>query len=912
MILFWVAIASSYEEYKKCKDMRFCYHNIDKINEWSLRNPNFDVEKYEFTADLLNFNETDNLKLIVYLMQNNSFRIRFIPTNHENFNRYKLAENSFVVNQEVINKHLPLSYDNQSDKLILISNECRAEIHLSPFYISISDKYNSMLYINYNQNLLFEHKGEKVTPDYWPYYMNDTIKNGATATGIDFSFRGKKTRITGFCETDNSLNFEDTIGEPLRMTNIDSFSDYGHVPLIHGHSASEMISFFWMNPTDTFLKISTDNDQDLRNVRLLSEGGYADFVVFTGKIFDILNSYTKLTGRHEIPPIFSIGYHQSKWGYKTQDEVEQIIDELDNRKFPLDAIWLDVDHLHNFQPFRFNLSAFPNPDSLFQKLSGQNRFLIRLNDPHLPDDDTHFQFKYAKEHGFLINESDGVTPFKGSCWPGPSFWPDFLNPTVHKWWSSLYKYQANESAPNVYFWNDMNEPTVFSSVEGTFPKENVYFNGYEYREVRNLYGILMHSATHEGLINRNDDRNIRPFVLSRSFFAGSQKYCWVWSGANEATYKHLRHSISMSIVSGLCGLPLTGADLGGFNGNTTPQLISRWHQAGAFSYPLFRSHCHRDMNHREPFLFDDSTYELLLNSTRRRYEAAPLWYTSIQNSHETGIPPVLPLFALYPEVENLHDVDDQFILGQSLMIAPIVDENAAKRTIIIPPGIWYNMTNGHKIGSASSTVSIDVNIESLPAFIKGGSIVPFFTDVGRNMKETMKSSLRLIVGCDEDGNARGDFYLDDGISFNYEKGEFLNRKIIFENNSIRIEKREPIEKSVPSDIENTYISEIVFYGLKSQPEKIGDDSIIQCNEEGDSCTMNNFKLYLKNVDNDDDNKKADGGKLSKKTLVIIIICCSLVGFIAVAIAIACIVICHLEPKKNEMNIEDVLIDDDQF
>lgn len=903
MIFIILSFCSSYEVYKKCSDMRFCYHNIDSVGSWTINNPQFNKDSNEFSAKLFNNGDDDDLKLVIYLMQNNSFRIRFLPTNQESFPRYKLSENPIIIDQEIINRHLPLTYKFESGKYFLNSETgIEAEINPNPFFITISDQFNSKLFINYNQNLVFEHKGEKVDPDYWPYYMNDTIKNGATATGIDFSFNGIQTRLTGFSETDESINFEDTKDEPKRFSNFDFYSDYGHVPLIYGHSTSEMISFFWLNPSDTFLQIKSDEEDDMRNVRVLSEGGYVDVVIFTGKIFSILESYTELTGRHEIPPLFSLGYHQSKWGYKTQTEVENVIDEFDRRNFPLDVFWLDVDHLHGHEPFRFNRSAFPNPNELFVKLQKQNRILVRLNDPHLPEDDTHEKYKYAMSHGYFVNKSDGVTPFNAVCWPGSSFWPDFLNPEVRKWWSSLYKYEANETASNVFFWNDMNEPSVFSTVEGTFPKENVYFGGYEEREIRSIYGILMESATHEGVVNRNDDKNQRPFLLTRSYFAGSQKYSWMWSGDNTANYDHLRRSIPMALVAGLCGMPMTGADLGGFNGNTNPQLISRWYQAGSLSYPLFRNHCHEDSEHREPYLFDDATFSLLKDSTVKRYEAAPLFYTAIHDSHKTGIPPVLPLFALYPEIDEMHDIDDQFILGQSLMVAPVLEENAKQKKIVKPPGIWYNLTNGQKLNDWS-TVTIDVFNHSLPVFLKGGSILPLFSKVGMNMEQTSSGPIRLVVGCDNDGNANGPLYLDDGKTFNYEKGEFLNRMIVFKNGKIRIEKRDPVESSMPDSLKNTYINEISFFGLKEKPILVSDDAALSCNDDGDQCTMNGFKLYPKDVTPDDDDDDSDDEKISKK-LFYKVVAGLVTGCVVLLITVIVLSVILCQKTKKERLIDD--------
>lgn len=892
MIFLVFSFCSSYEQYKKCKDMRFCAQNIDAVGKWTLSEPNFDMSNHEFTAKLFNDNTDDKLSLIIYLMQNNSFRVTFQPANKENFPRYNLSSNEYVVNQEIMGQHLELNYIIEEETRLLTSPECTAEIHLSPFYIKISDKSNSAIYINYNQNLVFEHTGQQVPPDLWPDYQNDTIKYGATAAGIDFSFPGKDTRISGFSEADNSINMKDTEeGEPRRVSNYDSFSDYGHIPLVYGHSTKNMISFFWLNPSDTFLKIKTDEEGDRRNVRVLSEGGYVDIIVFTGQIFTILDSYTKLTGRHEIPPLFTLGYHQSKWGYMSQNEVENIVDELDKRDFPLDVLWLDVDHLHNYQPFRINMTSFPNPASLFEKLSSRNRYVVRLNDPHLPKDETHEISMYALTHGYFVNNSDGKTPFNGDCWPGSSYWPDFLNPEVHKWWSTLFPYKVNETAKNVYFWNDMNEPSVFESVEGTFPKDLVYYGGYEEREIRSLYGLLMHSATYEGVVNRNEDKNTRPFILTRSFFAGSQKYTWMWSGDNSATYNHLYNSVSMSLIAGLCGMPMTGADLGGFAGDTTPQLLSRWHQAALFGYPLFRNHCSEDSAYREPYLFDDFTFELLRNVTRMRYHSLPVWYTAVQHSHETGIPPSLPLFALYPEIDEFHDIDDEFVFADSLLVAPVLIEDAKTKKIVKPPGVWYNLTNGQKLVQSTT---IEVSNTSIPVFIKGGKVVPFYTDVKSSAEETRsKSPIALIVACDEDGNARGPIYIDDGISYNYREGEFMNKWIVFENKKVFFENRLPLSKSLPSIAKDVYINQIKFFGLKEKPQLISKNAELSCNDNGDICTMKGFKLYPHDGSNDEDNNN----KNRKKLLYIVIAAIALVVIIIIIIVL--VVVCKKIKAKKE-------------
>lgn len=369
----------------------------------------------------------------------------------------------------------------------------------------------------------------------------------------------------------------------------------------------------------------------------------------------------------------------------------------------------------------------------------------------------------------------------------------------------------------------------------------------------------------------------------------------MWSGDNTAKYDHLINSVPMSIIAGLCGMPMTGADLGGFAGDTTPQLLTRWHQAALFGYPLFRNHCSEDSAHREPYLFDNFTFNILRNVTKIRYHTIPLWYTAIQFSHETGIPPVLPLFALYPEINEFHDISDQFIFANSLLVSPVLQENAQTKKIIKPPGIWYNWANGQNL---IDTKTISVTNTSLPVYIKGGSIIPFYTQVGSNVEETRKSPIALIVGCDENGNSRGPLYMDDGISYNYRKGEFMNKWIVYKNNKIQFENRLPVGTGFPLNTKDIYINEIKFYGLKSKPELINRNSELICNENEDICTMKGFKLYPYDGSNDE----VISEKNKKMLLIIIIGAIALVVFIVIIIGI--VVACKKIKAKRNSGVQD--------
>ena len=295
---------------------------------------------------------------------------------------------------------------------------------------------------------------------------------------------------------------------------------YVSIPLVIAHSQTVSCGLFWLNPTDTFIDISTNEGS--RNLRVLSEGGYLDFVVFLSNPKGIVDQFTQLTGRPSMPPIFSLGYHQSRWGYQSQNEVDMVIRGLNEAKIPFDSIWLDLDHLYDKTPFGYARS-FPLPENLISDLAENQRYLVRLCDPQLPHNSDHRQYKEARRKKYPVTLSTGAS-FTCDIWPKQCAFPVFLNPSCRYWWSTQFNYEVDISGTNVFNWNDMNEPSIFKNDQSTFPKSLIHYGNVENREVHNLYGLLNVASTQKGLINRNPGNSIRPFVLTRSIFAGVQRY----------------------------------------------------------------------------------------------------------------------------------------------------------------------------------------------------------------------------------------------------------------------------------------------------------------------------------------------------------------------------------------------------
>lgn len=265
--------------------------------------------------------------------------------------------------------------------------------------------------------------------------------------------------------------------------------------------------------------------------------------------------------------------------------------------------------------------------------------MVTIIDPHIKRDSNYYIHKEATSKGLYIKDKDGQNDFDGWCWPGASSYLDFTSDRVRSWWADQFAYDRYKgSTPSLFTWNDMNEPSVFNGPEVSMQKDLLNLNGEEHREWHNLYGMLFQRATMEGQVRRNKpEENVRPFVLSRAFFAGSQRYGAIWTGDNAAEWSHLEIAAPMLLSLNVGALSFVGADVGGFFGNTDAELMTRWMQAGAYS-PFFRGHAHHDAKRREPWMFGEETMVRLRKAAMDRYALLPYWYTIFREAGITGMP----------------------------------------------------------------------------------------------------------------------------------------------------------------------------------------------------------------------------------------------------------------------------------
>jgi alpha 1,3-glucosidase len=400
--------------------------------------------------------------------------------------------------------------------------------------------------------------------------------------------------------------------------------------------------------------------------------------------------------------------------------------------------------------------------------------------------------------------------FIGDCWPGRVGWIDFLLKEARTWWGGLYS--QYEYPENVHVWNDMNEAAVWESMEGTLPKDAVQLNGtVEVREVHALYGASNAAATQAGLLAKFPNR--RPFILTRSFFAGSQKFTWHWSGDNSASYEHLVLSLNTLLASNLAGMPFTGSDIGGFGGDVDPDLLARWHQLGAYLFPLCREHLANWVPRREPYLYQESNpdqFHAMLTAVTDRYKLLPLLYTAMRDASEFGQPFVAPVWFYFPR----HSVDLQAAARQPIiagkqMVVPQLVEGAKSVTVAKPPGNWFDLRSGAAL-SDGQTVPTGWS-DHVPAFLRGGSVVALFNEHGMTVQQTYKKDLTLYVALNESGLATGALYFDDLVSMEHQNGAFTRVTIEFSATVLAVRPAGSYT-AVPR------ASKVVVYGASKVPQ----------------------------------------------------------------------------------------------
>ncbi|XP_018592971.2 neutral alpha-glucosidase AB [Scleropages formosus] len=840
-----VAVAVDRGNFKTCEQSAFCKRQrAMKAGQSPYRAllDTLELSDSRVTLQLINDNNKVHLLLELYRLQGNMTRVKINELKPLK-PRFEVPD---VLIADPPTEPLSVVSRDENGVVLSLGDEARRLIvSAQPFRLDIVEGPQVLLSLNSRGLLAFEHlrprkdtqaevpeKTEDAATteqpvvekapdggsedDNQPGLWEETFKshtdskpNGPTSISLDFSLPGVE-HVYGIPEHADNLKLKSTDGgDPYRLYNLDVFQYelynpmalYGAVPVLLSHNAQRTMGIFWFNAAETWVDISSNtagktvfgkmldyvqgaSETPQTDIRWISESGIIDVFIMLGpKPADVFTQYASLTGTQSFPPLSALAYHQCRWNYNDQEDVRAVNQGFDEHDIPCDFIWLDIEHTDGKRYFTWDPSKFPKPLEMLQDLTDKRRKMVAIVDPHIKVDSGYKIHSELRSKNLYVKNKDGAD-YEGWCWPGNAGYPDFIRPDTRAWWASMFAYDQYEgSTENLYTWNDMNEPSVFNGPEVTMHKDAVH-GAWEHRDLHNLYGFYVQMATAEGLIQRSEGKE-RPFVLTRAFFAGSQRYGAVWTGDNAAEWDHLKISIPMCLNLNLVGISFCGADVGGFFKSPSTELLVRWYQAGAYQ-PFFRAHAHMDTPRREPWLFGPENTALIREAILQRYALLPYWYQLFYHAYLTGQPIMRPLWVEYPGDASTFAMDDQYLLGRDLLVHPVTEEGARGITAYLPGQgeVWYDVHTFQKHNGAQN-LYIPVTISSIPVFQHGGSIIPKKLRIRRSSSCMENDPYTFIVALSPQRTAEGELYIDDGHTFSYRtEKKFIHRRLTFANNTL--------------------------------------------------------------------------------------------------------------------------------
>jgi alpha-glucosidase len=592
----------------------------------------------------------------------------------------------------------------------------------------------------------------------------------------------------------------DRAGEVFTMWNTDAFGwqestdpIYKSIPFFlhvsHGRTLGVFLDNTWRSNFDF-------GHADPSEYTFGAADGPIDYYLMYGpEPRQVVTAWSWLTGPTPLPPLWALGFQQSRYSYFPESQLREVAERLRKDRIPTDVLWLDIDFQHENWPFTVNEEAYPDFKGMVQDLAKDKFKLVVITDLHVAKQPGVGYAPYdsgtAGDH--FVKNPDGST-YVGTVWPGDSVFPDFTQARTRQWWGSLFKTFVDDGVAG--FWNDMNEPAVFGTPEKTMPaniQSRIDEPGFKKRmatelEVHNIFGLENARATYDGELALRP--NERPFVMTRASYAGGQRYGCTWTGDNSSTWNHLRMTVPQIINLGLSGFALSGADVGGFAGSPSPDLLTKWVELAAFQ-PIDRIHSAKGTRMHEVWVDGPEHETIRRRFIEERYRLMPYFYTIAEETSRDGLPIDRPLFLEYPD--DLTG-ETEFMFGSRILVAPSSYlEEPVPYAVHLPPGTWYDYWTGDQIKSGKPAGQVDLEqrdkviaqkplmvtptLDQLPVYVRGGSILPI-APLTQSTSETPNGPLILRVfplmpGFDSPGEVcAGEVYTDDGHTLSFRNGEF--------------------------------------------------------------------------------------------------------------------------------------------
>ena len=721
-------------------------------------------------------------------------------------NYEKIQSTITLINESVVNFFVPLHREERNSKAVekVLNNKVKFEVKYDDEVLNIKTNVLSInIYDDFKVDI-YNSKGEILCRDYRgkrdPFRRlgaNSTLaaEEGHKLEGHE-EYKVYVSKVMendmyfyGLGERTGSLNKK---GYHYRNWNTDDPTPHGEtyaqlyksIPFLITLKNQEAFGIFFDNHFESHFDMGKENSNYYYFGAV--DGNLDYYFMYGPTIKEVVNKYTNLTGKTPLPQLWTLGYQQCRWSYAPQERAMEIAKCFREKDIPCDTIYLDIDYMDGFRVFTWDNKKFENPKEFLQQLKEMGFKVVTIIDPGVKVDKGYRIYDEGLKEGYFATDKDGIV-YKNSVWPGDSVFPDFMNSNTREWWAENQKIMMDLGVSGI--WNDMNEPASFN---GPLPDDVVFNNDgtlVTHKEIHNVYGHMMDKATYEGIKRAT---NKRPFIVTRACYAGTQKYATVWTGDNQSTWEHLRMSLPMLMNLGLSGMAFCGTDVGGFGHDCTPELLSRWVQVGAFT-PLFRNHSTIGSREQEPWAFDKTTEDINRKYIKLRYKLIPYLYDMMYKCEETGEPIIRPLLFNYQNDRKTYEINDEFNFGDSILVAPVVEQGARHKLVYLPEGDnWIDYWTGEEYKGGQYIIK-EAPLDICPIFVKSLSIIPVGKEqnyVGENNDDIL--TLNIYLG-KEKGESTYTHILDDGESFDYKNGK-LNKYIINckLSEELRIELKENI------------------------------------------------------------------------------------------------------------------------
>ncbi len=649
------------------------------------------------------------------------------------------------------------------DVLIIKTDALTLKIE-DDFYMEVYDIHNHLLMADYRSVRqgkeemdsrmveLLAAEGHDVSKINQSTYAVETIK----ALEPEDSFYGLGDK-TGFLNKRN-YEYENWNSDIPQAHTEDFHALYKSIPFLICLRKDCVYGLFFDNTFHSYINLGKESEDYFFYG---ADGGNLDYYILGGETMaDVVGNYTYLTGRTPLPQLWALGYQQSRWGYMSADDIMEVAKKYRELKIPCDVIHLDIDYMDHFKVFTWDEKDYGKKGELFANMKKLGYKPVTIIDPGTKKETGYFMYEEGVSREYFAKDADGKI-YVNEVWPGESVYPDFGRKEVRSWWAAHHKELLDMGAQGI--WNDMNEPASF---KGELPLDvqfHIENRETTHAEMHNIYGHNMSRAAFEGI---REATGKRPFVITRACYAGTQKYSTVWTGDNQSLWSHLQMLVPQLCNLGMSGFAFCGADVGGFGADCTPELLSRWVEAACFS-PLFRNHSCKGSKRQEPWQFDEEVININRKYIELRYRFLPYLYDLFYQGMENGLPVMRPLVLHYADDPEVRNLNGEFLVGEQMLVAPVLEQGATKKMVYLPEGVWYDYWTGEMI-AGKQYILRDAPIEVCPIYIKVGSIIPTY-QVNQYVGEKPYTDLHLLT---TPGAAVYQHYQDNGTDYAYEEGKY--------------------------------------------------------------------------------------------------------------------------------------------